>query len=57
MKTQFMAVEEALPIVLDLANDALTRIESNGSETIAERDKQQLAIDTVEDFYINNVAE
>ena len=51
----FMKLELAIEVVLELANETLTRIETNGSETLAERDSKQVAIDTVTDFFTNNV--
>ena len=55
MPKNFMTVEDAAEILMDLANETLTRIESDGSESIVERDKKQLAIDPLEDFFVNNV--
>ncbi len=55
MANQYIKLEDAIDIVMDLANDALEVIESNGLETMADRDKKQAAIDTVHDFFVNNV--
>ncbi len=47
---------ESIATVLELANEALTRIETEGSETLAERDAKQKAIDALDNF-VNTVAE
>lgn len=53
--SDFIKLEDAIDIVMELANSALEEIESDGLETMAERDHKQAAIDTVHDFFVNSV--
>lgn len=59
MKPDFMKVEDAIVIILDLANqNTLTDEHTKGDpDLVLEMEKQQVAIGVIEDFFCNVVAE
>lgn len=57
MSDRFMKLGEALEIVHQLAeNNQIDRRETD-SELVKERERQQLALDTVHDFIVNHLDE
>ncbi len=53
--SKFISLEDAIDIVMELADRGLEEIESNGREPMAERDRKQAAIDTIHDYFVNTV--
>ena len=54
---KFMKVDEALEIVLELARGNMIEPEEEDEALAKERERQQTAIDTLEDFAVNVVSE
>mgnify|MGYP003646500283 CR=1 FL=1 len=56
---EFMKLEEAVDIVMELATESVIGDEIIANDTLAadEKIRQETAIATVEDFFVNNLLE
>lgn len=57
MADRFMKLGEALEIVYELAQANVIDESETSPELVAERGRQQAALDTVHDFVVNNIDE
>lgn len=57
MADRFMELSEAMEIVYDLAMANAVDEREIKPELVEEREKQQLALDTVHDFIVNNLSD